>query len=356
MFKKKEMKLWKGVLFTNGRGVIRLDYSDMKYPPAPDLVRLLGQELGRLGEYPSGDYGKIKQKYAEYAGVKPGQVLVSNGLDEAIDLVTRAWGRNVLIPSPTFSQFELAARRRNARVFLADCFNDGEYALRFPKERLRKASLAWICSPNNPTGTTIPRGDILRAVEGCAGMVCVDEAYYEYSGQTVADLISDRSNLVVLRGLSKGFGLAGLRIGFALSDEKNIKRLESMRQIFSVNRLAERAAEEVLGYGGYYSGIRRRIADTRERFADGLRRIGLRPFKSAANFILVEFGSLKEARAAYEGLKKAGIVALPAWDGEFSGLNGPFIRFTIGTEEQMGIVADEIEKLTEDWKRNKKRM
>ena len=315
--------------------LIRLDYADVKYPPPPGLIESLAAELARANLYSSGDYTELKNAYSRYSGVRPSQLLAGNGLDEVIDMVTRTWGRNVLIPAPTFSQFELAAKRNRSRLACADCFARGDYELAFPDDGLRKASLVWICSPNNPTGTRIPREDITRVLRKAKGMVCVDEAYYEFSRETVIDLLNDYENLVVLRGLSKGFGLAGLKVGFAISSEENIAKLERVRQIFNLNRLAEKAGAEVFQYSDYYDGVRARVIQARQRFTLALVGMGFIPLPSCTNFLLVKFSSTEEARWVCESLKQERVLALPAWDGEFTGLNGPFIRFSIGTEEDM---------------------
>jgi len=314
---------------------IALDLSYLKYPLPEELGKELEEEIKKVNLYPSGDYDKLRRKFAEYVKVKKENILPGNGLDEVIDLITRAWKGKILIPLPTFSQFEIAANREGSEKILVDCFKNNTYSIGYSKEHLSEASLVWICNPNNPTGDQIPREKIIYILKESRGMVAVDECYYEYSGETVIDLIDEFNNLIVLRSFSKNFGLAGLRLGFAISASGNIKKLESFRQIFNVNRIAEKLGEKVLDYISYYQGIWEEIKSTRGEFIEKIKQIGFKPYDSYTNFVLVEFKNRKEAERAWKNLKKKGIYTFPAWSEEFSGLEGNFIRFTVGTEKEM---------------------
>jgi len=201
---------------------IFLTQSYFKYPLPEEMLRELSEELKDINRYPSGgEYTKLRQVLAEYVEVKMENILPTNGSDEVIEIVTRAYKGEVLIPIPTFSQYEASADRGGLSKILVNCLHNGVYSLNYSAEQLEKASLVWICNPNNPTGTRITRKRIIDILQRVKGMVVVDECNYEYLGETVADLIGKYKNLIISRSFSKNFGLAGLRLGFAISNPQS---------------------------------------------------------------------------------------------------------------------------------------
>ena len=331
---------------------IFLTQSYFKYPLPEEMLKELSEELKDISRYPSGgEYSKLQQVLAEYVGVKIENILPANGSDEVIEIATRAYQGEVLIPIPTFSQYEASADRESLPKVLVNCLYDGVYSLNYSTQQLDKASLVWICNPNNPTGTRISREKIVNILRKAKGMVVVDECNYEYLGETVVDLIDKYENLIISRSFSKNFGLAGLRLGFAVSNPKNIKKLAIFCQYFRVNRMAEKAAKKVLKYLDYYQEVWGKIKKVRDKFIKQINELGFLAYDSHANFILVEFKNKKETERAWKYLKENGIYTLPGWENEFSGLGDQFVRFTIGEEGEMNKV---VEVLSDYVKRNRK--
>jgi histidinol-phosphate aminotransferase len=314
---------------------IDLSYADLRYPPPGELIDLLTEELRVINRYPSEGYCELHSALADYVGVDPARILAGNGADEIIDLLTHVWGDRVLLPAPTFGQYLDAANRRGSHVVLAQCLREGEYGLRFSPRELEEASLVWICNPNNPTGTRIPREAILAVLDRASGVVAVDECYFEFLGETVVDLLEAYDSLVVVRSFSKTFGLAGLRLGFAISTPSNIERLNAVRQIFSVNRLAARAGCAVLHLATYYAELRAMVASIRDAFIEQLRALGLRVLESHTNFVLVALDEAEQKARILKALELDGIRVLDGESGEFAGLTGRFLRFNVGTEDEM---------------------
>jgi len=315
---------------------IFLTQSYFKYPLPEEMLKELSEEFKDINRYPSGgEYVKLRQVLAEYIGVKIENVLPTNGSDEVIEIISRAHKGEVLIPIPTFSQYEASADREGLPKVLVNCLHDGVYSLNYSAQQLDKASLVWICNPNNPTGTRIPRENIIDILQRAKGMVIVDECNYEYLGETVVDLIVKYENLIISRSFSKNFGLAGLRLGFTISNPQNIKRLAIFCQYFRVNRMAEKAAGKVLKYLDYYRKAWEKIKKVRDRFVRQINELGFFAYDSQANFVLVEFKNKKETERVWEYLKEKGIYTLAGWENEFSGLEDRFIRFTIGDEWEM---------------------
>ena len=320
---------------------IFLTQSYLKYPLPEEMLKELSEELKDINRYPSGgEYTKLRQVLAEYVGVKMENILPTNGSDEVIEIVSRAYKGEVLIPIPTFSQYEASADRGRLSKVLVNCLHDKEYNINYSSQQLDKASLVWICNPNNPTGTRIPRENIIDILQRAKGMVVVDECNYEYLGETVVDLIDKYENLVISRSFSKNFGLAGLRLGFAISNPQNIKKLAAFGQHFRVNRMAEKAAGEVLKYSHYYQEVWGKMKKVRDKFVRQINELGFSAYDSQANFVLVEFKNKEETERVWKYLKEKGIYTLAGWENEFSGLDDQFIRFTIGVEWEMDKVIE----------------
>jgi histidinol-phosphate aminotransferase len=316
---------------------ISLEHSSLKYPLPEGLLAELSQELKNINHYPSGgNYPKLSTKFAEYAGVSADNVLPANGSDEVIEAVSRAFGHQlILIPVPTFSQYEVSAIRNRFSKKLVNCLNGYDYRLNYKEHDLKEASLVWICNPNNPTGNPIPRETIIEILQRAAGIVVVDECNYEYLGETVVDLIDKYPNLVISRSFSKNFGLAGLRLGFTIANPNNIKKIARFYQHFRVNKMAEIAGINVLKYLDYYKTIWQEIARIREFFIKGLQQINIKVFPSRANFVLVDFITQENTKMVWQYLKEEGVYTFAAWGDEFSGLESHYIRFTIGNQSEM---------------------
>jgi len=320
---------------------IFLTQSYFKYPLPEEMLKELSEELKDINRYPSGgEYTKLRQVLAKYVGVKIENILPANGSDEVIEVVSRAYKGEVLIPIPTFSQYEVSADRGRLSKVLVNCLNGGVYSLNYSNQQLDKASLVWICNPNNPTGTRIPREKIVDILQRAKGMVLVDECNYEYLGETVVDLIGKYENLIISRSFSKNFGLAGLRLGFAISNPQNIKKIAAFGQYFRVNRMAEEAAGKVLKYLDYFQEAWKKIKKVRDKFVRQMNELGFSAYDSQANFILVKFKNKEKTERVWKYLKEKGIYTLPGWENEFSGLDDQFIRFNIGEEWEMDRVVE----------------
>lgn len=322
------------------RKPISLAHSSLKYPLPSEFIIELSRELENINEYPSGGaYPILSETVADYVGVARENILPTNGSDEVIEAVTRAFGNQlVLIPVPTFSQYEVSADRSRFRKKLVPCLKGYHYQLSYSDIDLRRASLIWVCNPNNPTGNAVQRKEIEKVLASTSGIVAVDECNYEYLDETVVDLIDQYPNLVISRSFSKNFGLAGLRLGFVISSSVNLKKIAHYCQHFRVNKMAEIAGTKVLKYLKYYKGIWQEIAEAREKFIQGLKKININVFPSQTNFVLADFLNKENTLDAWSYLKKEGVYTFAAWGEEFSGLENHYIRFTISNQQEMNYV------------------
>lgn len=320
------------------RGIIKLDANESPYPLPPALRERIDAALGEaaMHRYPDPAARALRRAAGESLGVDPSQVLVGNGSDELIHILTGATagpGRPVLAPIPTFVVYEMAARIGGAPfvgVPLVDGFAlDRDAVLRGMAEA--RPAIAFLAYPNNPTGNCFDAGVIQEIVEAAPGLVVVDEAYVDYSGRTFVPRLARHPHLVILRTLSK-MGLAGVRLGILVGDARLVAELDKVRQPYNVNVLSQTAArialEERAAIGPLIEAVRRE----RGRVFEGLSRLpGIRPFPSDANFVL--FRPAAPAEEVLRGLAQEGIRVR-----DFSRTPGlaNCLRVTVGTPEENG--------------------
>ena len=276
--------------------------------------------------YPALYAAELKRALAAYAGVAPEHVVTGCGSDDVLDSAMRAFGEPgdvVAYPDPSFAMVPIFARM-NALTPVAvrltaahDVDADAMLAT--------GARVIYLCSPNNPTGTSVSRAVIERVVAGAPGVVLLDEAYAEFAGVNHADLALGGGRVVVVRTLSKAFGLAGLRVGYALGAPALVAEVEKSRGPYKVSSIAERAAVAALTRDAAW--VREHVAlavALRQRLTAELAAMGLAPLPSAANFVLVP---VPGAPAIAQAMRARGVAVRP-----FAGLPGvgDALRISIG--------------------------
>ena len=304
--------------------VVRFDTNTTPWPGASlsDLERL------PLNEYPDTSYTNLTDELAEYTGVPPEQITVGAGADELLDLVAKAFigaGDPVVLSRPTYAMFRIVSEMAGGRVEAVPAAGLELDQDRFLRSA-RHARLTWLCNPNNPTGELLPAGFIERLADETAGVVAVDEAYFEFSDVTAASLLAHFPNLVAVRTLSKAFGLAGVRVGYALSGPPISAALRRVRPPDSVSVVSEALGVQALRD---LPGMRRRVShilECRATLSRDLQGLGLPVHPSAANFLLVHSG---EGTAPW--LLRRGLVVRTFPSG--SPLTG-FIRVTVRTADE----------------------
>ncbi len=293
--------------------LIRLDANES--PLSADLSAVLRRlESLPLNRYPDPGAWRLREAAARRWGVTPEQVIPGNGSDEVLSILMTAVagaGRRrpaqVAFPVPTFGMYAIHAAVLGLRCVEIptepDFHLDPDAALSV-LERTRP-ELLFVARPNNPTGTLWPREVVARAAALETGLVVVDEAYAAFAGQTCRDLLARYENLVIMQTLSK-VGFAALRVGFALTSPALAHELEKVRLPYNVDALTMALAVEVLErWEEIVSPIVEEVVAARGALVDGLRSLGLSPFETAANFVLVR---LPDADAAHAALKRAGLL------------------------------------------------
>jgi len=326
--------------------VAKLNWNEGLQGPFPSVREAVDAELERAWMYPEHAYTDFREAVAAWLGTQPELIVPGHGIQALIATVAHTFladGDAVVVPTPTYglyAQVSAAAGASVERVPGRDHRHDLE-ALSAAAQRVG-ARLVWLCDPNNPTGSLVARDEwetLLDALpERCA--VVVDEAYADYVHperrlRREADVEAGRP-VVVLRTFSKIFGLAGLRLGYAVAHESLAPFLDVVQEPFNVNRAALAAGCASLRRPELVEQRRRENEDARETLARRLRDLGLDPAPSEANFLLVSVGTDDVALA--EALVRQGILIRPGRD---FGMPG-YIRVTVGPVPLMERVADEV--------------
>jgi histidinol-phosphate aminotransferase len=307
--------------------------------------------------YPDPQQTEIKEKIAKWNNVEPSEIFVSNGSDEAIDLLFRIFCEpnrdEVIICPPTYGMYKVSAEInavRTKKVFLTSDFQLDIQNIRQAIDNRTK--LIFICSPNNPTGNLMRRDAILKIVGSFRGIVVVDEAYIHFSPEkSLVSEINDFPNLVVLQTFSKAWGLAGLRIGLAFANEEIIKLFNRVKPPYNVSQIAQEAILKALENKSQVEKTIAGIIAEREKLIENLREFSFvtKIYPSDANFVLVK---TTDAETIYKFLLDEKIVVRNRNNVE---LCAGCLRITIGTTEENEALLNSLKKLTtEDTERTEK--
>ncbi len=315
-------------------GAINLASNESPYGPSPTVLRALRRELKFAGLYPDPRATRLKLAIGAYLGVDASCVAIGNGSDELVDLVCKVFinplGR-VLIPLPTFAMYELSCRANGGRPVFYSLPNF-EWCAEGLKRAAKGAVLVFIGRPNNPTGNGLSLQG-LRELLGSGKLVVVDEAYAEFAGYSVAKLAVGRKNLLVLRTLSKAFGLAGLRVGYAVGNPNLIEPIERVRAPFNVNRLAQAAAVAALRDQRYLRKVVAMIKSGRTYMRRELTKLGLKVLPSDANFLMADVSPLGASAPELCDFLAERKIFVRDLSG-FRGAGSKYVRITVGTPRQ----------------------
>jgi threonine-phosphate decarboxylase len=300
------------------------------------INRLLSSRFNNLVHYPDPAAYRFTAKLARYWKIKEENILAGNGSTELIYLVLGAFRpATITLPVPSFTEYERAAGVSGCRVRFLRLTEEKDF--RFNPRRVKKSDMLIICNPNNPTGNLMISGRSgLRAIP--AGKIVVDEAFMDFvrgeNRHTLVPQAAESRKLIVLRTLTKLFALPGLRIGYLVAHRDTIRELKKHQMPWSVNVLAQIAAERALMEDAFRQRSKELIEKERKFLYERLNRIrGFEPYPTAANFILVKIGQNGLTSAMIkERLLKKGILIRDC--GNFRGLDKEFIRVAVRTHRQ----------------------
>ena len=321
-----------------GGGFIKLNTNENPYPPSPRVAQAITPALvERLRLYPDPVGTSFRQTAATLHDVAPDMILTGNGSDDLLTILTRAFvgpGDLVAYPTPSYILYKTLAEIQNARslevAFEADWTLDPN---RFADQNAR---LAFIANPNSPSGTALTSERLGHIAEAFDGPLVIDEAYVNFADGDAVRLVDRHANVIVLRTLSKGYSLAGLRLGYLIARAEVVAGLVKVKDSYNCDTLSLACCEAALEDQDYLASTTGRIKATRQRLLKAMRDLGYTVPESQANFVWCTGGP--PARETYESLKARKIlVRLMRYPGQADGL-----RITVGTDEEINRFLDAI--------------
>ena len=321
-----------------GDGWVKLNTNENPYPSSPKVADAVRAEVWQLRRYPEPVSRKLRAAIGARFGMSEKNVIIGNGSDNILDLITRCFvdasGAGQTVPSYTLYPVVAGMSGKG----LVDVPFDRSMRLDVAAIAATQASVFFLTSPNAPTGVPFSRAEIAEVLERIDGLLVVDEAYVDFGGETAMPLLEEYANLVVVRTFSKSYGLAGMRVGFALAHESIISVLDRVRDAYNVDRIAQAAALAAFEDVAYFEERRQAVMATRARTRARLDALGWFTYPSATNFLFTEPVNAggetgpEVARALFEHLKQSRVLVryFPSHP-----LTCAFVRISIGTDAEM---------------------
>ncbi|MFT6388584.1 MAG: histidinol-phosphate aminotransferase [Cellvibrionaceae bacterium] len=309
-----------------------LDFNERTIPVSDALVKALNDYIadGRLQQYPA--YGDIVQRLSRYAGVKPEQLMITNGSDQGIDLVFRAVVKSdaeAIIPAPSFAMYTQCAKVEAMKLIEPVYTKANGYPLQGVLDSITpNTAIIVVSNPNNPCGTIVSE-EVITQIANAAphAAILVDECYYEYSRKTIVASLADLPNLFITRTFSKTWGIPSLRFGYLMAAPEYIRALCNIRGPYDINQLAIVAAEAALDNPDYTERYVKEVMQAAKPLLEKwLAQNNIDFWPSSANYIWV---FPKNAELVNQYLSENGVLVRPK---PYAGEMG--LRITVGTLEQ----------------------
>jgi histidinol-phosphate aminotransferase len=325
-------------LYAQRSDYIRLQANELPFGISPKVKQAIIDALPKAHLYPDSAYHDVKQALAQYTGFDESHLVLANGSTQFLDGFYHGFinpGDSVLFIPPDYGPY---------RIRLAICGGKPQFAPRAPPEYswdfdqvvdaiTPETKVVVVVSPNNPCGDCVPETGLRQLLDQDV-LVVVDEAYFEFADSTLVHLVKNYENLIVTRTFAKVFGFAGLRLGYAITTPELATYLGKVLHHFPVNRLTAAAAVAALTDAEFLNYVRREIRANRTYLEKGLNKLdGVRAFPSQTNFVLSQLTKTSVASSQVtQKLLENGILVRD-YTGK-AGLEGEFIRITVGTKEQ----------------------
>lgn len=317
--------------------IVKLASNENPLGTSTKVKQAIERELIDVVRYPDSNGFELKAALSSYLSVQSNQITLGNGSNDVLDLIARSFlapGKSAIYSQHAFIVYPIAVQASGARAIVTPAKNWGHDLDAMAAAIEEDTSLIFIANPNNPTGTCIGYSAFIAFMEKVPShvLVILDEAYFEYHQSDMMpngiDLLKQYPNLIVSRTFSKAWGLAALRVGYAVASEAITDRLNRIRQPFNVNSLAQAAAVAILDDKDY---LERGIAVNRngmEQLSAAFNKLELSFIPSAGNFI--SFESPVDTAMLYQELLKLGVIVRPVGVYEMP----KYLRVSIGLEEE----------------------
>ncbi len=327
--------------------VIKLNTNENPYPPSPEVLKVLQELQGELlRRYPDPMAGAFRQSASQVLGVPADWILVGNGSDDLLTMIIRACtepGRQVVYPMPTYVLYRTLAQIQGAECM--EVAYPEDYSL--PVEQLIEAqgAVTFVASPNSPSGTVASVELLDKLATQLSGVLVIDEAYVDFAESDALELVKRHDNVIILRTLSKGYSLAGLRLGFGVANPALLEGLIKVKDSYNVDAVACAVGAVAIADQSHKNTNAQKIKASRTQMASALKQLGFQVWPSEANFLLVgvsgaateELAGLSpkelpegNAEYLYEMLKQRGILVRYFKQPRLADK----LRITVGTPEQ----------------------
>ncbi|MDW7732037.1 MAG: histidinol-phosphate transaminase [Methanolobus sp.] len=325
--------------------IIKLGSNENVLGPSSRAIEAIMACAGKVNLYPSADASELVEAISVYTGFPVENICAAGpGMDGLLDNLMRLLispGDEIILPIPTFSYYEVAARANGAVPVHVDLGED--FVLDVDaviNAESPGTKVIFLCSPNNPTGKQVNEGDLRRILENTRGLVFVDEAYVEFSDHNYASLVNEYDNLIIGRTLSKAFGLAGMRLGYGIMPAWLRQQYMKIATPFNISVPSVVAGVAALSDSGH---LQESILCAREGRDFLMENIPFKVYESQANFVLVDVAPLNSGDVS-EVLLKKGIIVRDCRS--FKGAGDSLIRVTVGTSAQNEKVVEAFEEVS----------
>ena len=324
------------------KNIIKLASNENPLGPSPMATKVITANLADLSRYPDGNGYRLRNKLAVKLGVAEEQITLGNGSNDILELVGRAFlmpGHEVIYSRHSFAVYPLVVQASGAAAVVTDAKNWGNDLAAMLAAVTETTRLIFLANPNNPTGTWVDR----ISLQGFLGklpaniVVVLDEAYFEYVTEPGypdgLNLLKNFPNVIVTRTFSKAYGLAGLRVGYGISNNSIADILNRVRQPFNVNSLALAAAEAALDDMAFIETSKKMNTAGMKQLTSAFDDLGLSYIPSVANFVAVKVGQHTKTLSAmtvYEKLLQSGVIVRPVANYDMP----DYLRITIGTKQE----------------------
>jgi histidinol-phosphate aminotransferase len=311
-------------------GFIKLNTNENPYPPSPRVIEAVQAALGdRLRLYPDPMATAFRRTAADLHGVEPAMIMAGNGSDDLLTIITRAFvgaGELAAYSAPSYLLYSTLIRLQNGREHVAPFASDWSLD---PRDVVRPGlKLVYLANPNSPSGTSLSPQRVAELAEALPCPLVVDEAYVDFAEDHCVPLVHECPNVVVTRSFSKGYGLAGLRLGYLIARSEIVEHLLKVKDSYNCDALSLAAGIAALEDQDYLVSTRGRIMATRKRLTAALRNLDYVVPESQANFVWATGGP--PAAQTFQRLKdQAILVRLMEYEGYPPGL-----RISIGTDAE----------------------
>ena len=328
-----------------GKRVIKLNTNENPYPPSPWVLESIRSDASDALRFYSDPKSRgLRETAAALYGTAPDEVLCGNGSDEILGILLRTFatrGDSIGYYVPSYSYYATLGSIHALRLEPTPVRDRPEQP---PLPGNPDLAVFFLTNPNSPLGFSFRPEAVAQLASHLRGILVVDEAYADFAPWHCLSLIREMPNVVVTRSLSKSYSLAGLRVGIAMAQAPLILQMDKVRDHYNVNRIAQNAACVALRDQKSFLENRRRVLHTRDRLFLELRRLGLDPLPSEANFVFLRFPSPEAASSVYDGLLRSDIlVRYFQQDGLADGL-----RISVGTHRDTDRLLDALRGLLQN--------